>query len=260
MARALASEPELAPSTLIVLPTYQEAANVELVLRRVRAAVPFAHVLVVDDASPDGTADLADDLARRLGAISVLRRPGPGGLGSAYRDGFRWGLGRGYEVLVEMDSDLSHDPSVLPVLLRRVADGADLVIGSRYVPGGVAADWPWPRRMISRVGCRYAQVMLGLGTRDATSGFRAYRAGALRAVDLETVRANGYGFQVEMAYRVSAAGGDVREIPIEFRDRRAGRSKMSFPIVLEALWLVTWWGVRDRVSRSRPTPARRRTS
>jgi dolichol-phosphate mannosyltransferase len=261
MAHAFAPEPEpelaAAPSTLVVLPTYDEAANIELVLRRVRAAVPYAHVLVVDDASPDGTAELADDLARELGAISVLRRPAPTGLGSAYRDGFRWGLSRGYDVLVEMDSDLSHDPSVLPVLLRRLDDGADLVIGSRYVPGGVAADWPWPRRMISRLGCRYAQVMLGLGTRDATSGFRAYRSGALRAVDLDTVRANGYGFQVEMAYRVSAAGGDVTEIPIEFRDRRAGRSKMSSRIVVEALWLVTKWGVRDRLRRSGRTPTRR---
>src|SRR5437868_6243309 len=188
--------------TLIVLPTYQEAANIADVLRRVRAAVPEAHVLVVDDGSPDGTAELADDVARELGGISVLRRPAPTGLGSAYRDGFRWGLERGYDVLVEMDADLSHDPAVLPVLLRRVDDGADLVIGSRYVPGGVAADWPWARRAISRTGCRYAQVMLRLPTRDATSGFRAYRAGALRAVDLDTIRANGYGFQVEMAYRV----------------------------------------------------------
>ena len=142
-------------------------------------------------------------MARELGAISVLRRPAPAGLGSAYRDGFRWGLARGYDVLVEMDSDLSHDPAVLPVLLRRLDAGADLVIGSRYVPGGIAADWPWPRRMISRLGCRYAQVMLRLDTRDATSGYRAYRADALRAVDLDTVRANGYGFQVEMAYRVT---------------------------------------------------------
>jgi len=249
----------VAQSTLVVLPTYDEAENVETVLRRVRATVPYAHVLVVDDASPDGTAELADDVGRELGAITVLRRPGPNGLGSAYRDGFRWGLAHGYDVLVEMDADLSHDPDVLPVLLRRLDGGADLVIGSRYVPGGGVADWSWLRRMISRVGCRYAQVMLRMGTRDATSGFRAYRAAALRAVDLDTVRANGYGFQVEMAYRVTALGGDVREIPIEFRDRHAGRSKMSLGIVAEALWLVTKWGVRGRLRRGARTPTRRRT-
>ncbi len=151
-------------TTLVVLPTYDERENIESVLRRVRAAVPLAHVLVVDDASPDGTAELADALARELGGISVLRRPGPGGLGSAYRDGFRWGLERGYDVMVEMDADLSHDPAVLPVLLRRIDAGADLVIGSRYVPGGVSADWSFARRAISRIGCRYAQVMLRLPT------------------------------------------------------------------------------------------------
>jgi dolichol-phosphate mannosyltransferase len=242
---------------LVVLPTYDECDNIEGVLRRVRAVVPDAHILVVDDNSPDGTADLAEDVARELGGITVLRRAAPTGLGSAYRDGFRWGLARGYEVLVEMDSDLSHDPATLPSLLRAVDAGADLVIGSRYVPGGVAADWPWARRAISRTGCRYAQLMLRLPTRDATSGFRAYRAGALRAVDLDTVRANGYGFQVEMAYRVANVGGEVCEVPIEFRDRTAGTSKMSLRIVVEALWLVTKWGVRDRLRASRVLPARR---
>jgi dolichol-phosphate mannosyltransferase len=262
MVHALAPDPDREPlvrPTLIVLPTYNEVANIETVLRRVRGCVPDAQVLVVDDGSPDGTADLADDVARELGRISVLRRPAPTGLGSAYRDGFRWGLDRGYDVLVEMDSDLSHDPAVLPALLGRIDDGADLVIGSRYVPGGKTADWPWARRAISRTGCRYAQLMLGLSTRDATSGFRAYRAGALRAVDLDSLRANGYGFQVEMAYRVAAVGGDVREIPIEFRDRTAGTSKMSPRIVVEALWLVTKWGVRDRLTRGRRTPVHQRT-
>jgi dolichol-phosphate mannosyltransferase len=260
MAHALAPEPSVARlrlATLVVLPTYNERDNIETVLRRVRAVVPDARVLVVDDNSPDGTADLADDVAGELGGITVLRRPAPTGLGSAYRDGFRWGLARGYDVLVEMDSDLSHDPATLPSLLRGVDAGADLVIGSRYVAGGVAADWPWARRAISRTGCRYAQLMLRLPTHDATSGFRAYRAGALRAVDLDTVRANGYGFQVEMAYRVANAGGEVCEVPIEFRDRTAGTSKMSVRIVVEALWLVTKWGVRDRLRASRVLPARR---
>ncbi len=247
-------------ATLVVLPTYDEYENIERVLRRVRAAVPYAHVLVVDDASPDGTADLADTVAVELGGISVLRRPGPGGLGSAYRDGFRWGLERGYDVMVEMDADLSHDPAVLPILLRTIDAGADLVIGSRYVPGGVSADWSFARRAISRIGCRYAQLMLGLPTRDPTSGYRAYRAAALRSVDLDTVRANGYGFQVEMAYRVLRVGGAIEEVPIEFRDRTAGRSKMSPRIVVEALVLVTKWGVRDRLRASGHVPARRRTS
>jgi len=246
-------------ATLVVLPTYDERENIEAVLRRVRGAVPSAHVLVVDDASPDGTAHLAGTVARELGGISVLRRPGRGGLGSAYRDGFRWGLERGYDVMVEMDADLSHDPSVLPILLRKIDAGADLVIGSRYVPGGVAADWPFARRAISRIGCRYAQVMLRLPTRDATSGYRAYRAATLRSVDLETVQANGYGFQVEMAYRVLRVGGAIEEVPIEFRDRTAGTSKMSLPIVVEALVLVTKWGVRDRLLASGRVPARRRT-
>jgi dolichol-phosphate mannosyltransferase len=247
-------------ATLVVLPTYDECENIDTVLRRVRAAVPHAHVLVVDDNSPDGTADLADAVARELGGISVLRRPGPEGLGSAYRDGFRWGLARGYDVMVEMDADLSHDPAVLPILLRTIDAGADLVIGSRYVPGGVAADWPFARRAISRIGCRYAQLMLRLPTRDATSGYRAYRGAALRSVDLDTVRANGYGFQVEMAYRVLRIGGAIVEVPIEFRDRTAGTSKMSLRIVVEALVLVTKWGVRDRLLASGRVPARRRTS
>ena len=262
MVQALSSEPgpeAVTRPTLVVLPTYNEVENIETVLRRVRESAPGAHVLVVDDGSPDGSADLADDVAEELGGISVLRRVAPTGLGSAYRDGFRWGLDRGYDVLVEMDSDLSHDPAALPALLRAIDNGADLVIGSRYVPGGMTADWPWARRAISRTGCRYAQLMLRLPTRDATSGFRAYRAGALRAVDLETLRANGYGFQVEMAYRVTAVGGDVREIPIEFRDRTAGTSKMSLHIVVEALWLVTKWGVRDRLTPGRRTPVRHRT-
>jgi len=244
--------------TLVVLPTYNEAENIATVLRRVRASVPDAHILVVDDGSPDGTADLADECARALGGITVMRRPSPSGLGAAYRAGFRWGLDRGYEVLVEMDADLSHDPDTLPALLGEIDDGADLVIGSRYVPGGVAVGWPWARRAISKIGCRYAQLMLRLPTRDATSGFRAYRADALRAVDLETVRANGYGFQIEMAFRVTNVGGDVREIPIEFRERTAGTSKMSSMIVVEALWLVTRWGVVDRVRGRRPIPARLR--
>jgi dolichol-phosphate mannosyltransferase len=242
--------------TLVVLPTYQEAENIGQVLRLLRGAVPAADVLVVDDSSPDGTADLAEAVGRDLGAVSVLRRAGKAGLGSAYRAGFRHALEQGYEVCVEMDSDLSHDPASLPALLSAVDEGADLAIGSRYVPGGSIPDWSLHRRLLSRWGNRYAAVVLGLTVQDATSGFRAYRATALARIDLGTVRADGYGFQIEMAYRVASDGGRIVEMPIAFTDRVRGTSKMSGRIVVEALVLVTWWAVRDRVlrRRSRPVP------
>jgi dolichol-phosphate mannosyltransferase len=232
---------------LVVLPTYQEAANIADVLRRVRAAVPDSSVLVVDDGSPDGTADLAEAMGAELGSISVLRRPGKAGLGSAYRAGFRRGLAEGFDVLVEMDADLSHDPAALPDLLRAVEEGVDLAIGSRYVPGGQIPKWAWHRRALSRWGNRYASFVLGLRVADATAGFRAYAATALSKIDLDRVRADGYGFQIEMAYAVRRNGGAIREVPITFRDRVRGTSKMSGRIVVEALLLVTWWGLRDRV-------------
>jgi dolichol-phosphate mannosyltransferase len=234
---------------LVVLPTFNEIENIDEVLRRTRRALPDAAILVVDDASPDGTADRAEALDGELGDVHVLRRPGKQGLGSAYRAGFRTGLAEGYDVMVEMDADLSHDPAVLPELVATIEGGADLVVGSRYVPGGSIPDWPFVRRAISRIGCWYARVMLRIPVHDATSGFRAFRAPVLARIDLDAVRADGYGFQVEMAYRVHAMGGRIVEIPIEFRDRTLGRSKMSMRIVGEALWLVTRWGVRDRVRR-----------
>ena len=234
-------------STLVVLPTYQEAANVAEVLRRLRAAVPAARVLVVDDNSPDGTADLAEAAGRELGGIDVLRRPGKAGLGSAYRAGFAQGLDAGHDTLVEMDADLSHDPAALPSLLAAVDGGADLAVGSRYVPGGSIPHWSLRRRALSRWGNRYAAAVLGLEVHDATSGYRAYRADVLRRIDLDTVRADGYGFQIEMAYRVARLGGAIREVPIAFTDRVRGASKMSGRIIVEALVLVTWWGARDRL-------------
>jgi dolichol-phosphate mannosyltransferase len=238
--------------TLVVLPTYNEAANIAETLRRIRASAPGeVDVLVVDDNSPDGTADLAEGVASEVGGVEVVRRPGKAGLGSAYREGFKIGLAAGYEALVEMDADLSHDPAVLEDLLTELKGGADLVIGTRYMPGGKIPDWPWHRRAISRGGNLYARWMLGLSARDATSGYRAYHRRALERINLTAVRADGYGFQVEMAYKVERAGGVLAEVPIEFRDRTLGRSKMSYRIVVEAFALVTWWGVTARLRARR---------
>ena len=239
-------------SALVVLPTYQEAENIRDVLTRVRAVVPEANILVVDDGSPDGTADLAAEVGEELGQIDVLRRAEKSGLGPAYRAGFTWGLERGHDILVEMDADLSHDPEVLPQLIGAVTDGrADLAIGSRYVPGGAVPGWPASRRLLSQWGNRYVGLMLRMPVRDATAGFRAYHRSIIEKIGLERVRADGYGFQIEMAYEVSKAGGTILEIPITFRDRIRGESKMSPNIVTEALVLVTRWGIRDRVNRIR---------
>jgi dolichol-phosphate mannosyltransferase len=235
--------------TLIVTPTYQEADNIEEFLRRCRAAVPDADILVVDDSSPDGTADIAERVARELGQITLLHRPTKQGLGEAYRAGFAWGMERGYDTLVQIDADLSHDPTVIPALRRAVADGAAMAIGSRYVAGGVIPHWPWFRRKLSRYGNRYAGIVLDLRVRDATAGYRAYRAEALQTIDYLHSRAKGYGFQIEIAYRIRRSGGRVAEVPIVFTDRVRGHSKMTWGIFAEELLLVTWWGFRDRVLR-----------
>jgi len=234
---------------LVVIPTYQEAENIAVVLQRVRAAAPTVSVLVVDDGSPDGTADLAESVGREVGEVSVLRRTHKAGLGSAYRAGFEQGLAMGHDVLLEMDADLSHDPSDVPRLLQAVADGAALAIGSRYVAGGGTPNWPWHRLLLSRWGNRYVGLVLGLRVSDATAGFRAYRADMLETIDYQTTSADGYAFQVEMAYRVRRAGGAITEVPITFSDRVRGTSKMSGRIVIEAMVLVTWWAFRDRVLR-----------
>lgn len=231
--------------TLVVIPTYQERENIVSVLRRVRAEADV-WILVVDDSSPDGTADLARDVGKHLGRISVLTRPGKAGLGSAYLAGFAWGLERGFDVLVEMDADGSHDPADLERLLDAVRAGEDLVIGSRYVPGGSIPAWSLRRRSLSRFGNYYAQACLGLPVADLTAGFRAYRGSLLRRMALTSVRAEGYGFQIEMTRLAHAAGARVTEIPIRFVDRTAGQSKMSGRIVVEALLLVTLMGARDR--------------
>jgi glycosyltransferase involved in cell wall biosynthesis len=246
--------------TLVVIPTYQEAENIADVLARVRSVVPRADILVVDDSSPDGTADLAEVSAREHGGISVLRRPEKQGLGPAYKAGFARGLEAGYEVLVEMDADLSHDPASLPDLLGEVERGADLAIGSRYVPGGSVPGWPRHRLMLSKAGNRYSAAVLGIELHDVTAGFRAYRAEVVDKVGLEQVHSQGYGFQVEMAYKILQLGGTVVEIPITFRDRVRGTSKMSLWIVGEAVRQVTWWGFRDRVLDRRRAHARRKAS
>lgn len=242
---------------LVVLPTYNEAENIAVVLQRVRAALPECEVLVVDDNSPDGTAELARSLSAEMdGAVHVLSREGKAGLGSAYRDGFRWGLKRGFDAMIEMDADLQHDPGSLPALVAPLGDRADLVVGSRYVPGGSTPDWAWHRLQLSIWGNRYAGWVLGIKVRDATSGFRAYRADLLSRIELDSVRADGYGFQIEMCYQTRLLGGTIAEVPIRFGERERGASKMSSRIVVEALVLVTWWGLRDRVlKRHRPTAA-----
>lgn len=245
--------------SLVILPTYNEAENIGEVLDRVRAAVPAAEVLVVDDGSPDGTADLAERWgADNGGQVRVMRRAGKSGLGSAYRAGFAHGLAEGFDALIEMDSDLQHDPAALPDLIAAVASGADLAIGSRYVPGGSIPNWPRYREWLSRGGNRYAGLILGLPVRDATAGFRCYGAPMLSSIDLAAVTADGYGFQIEMAYNVMRRGGRIVEVPIRFSDRQRGTSKMSGRIVFEALGLVTWWAVRDRLLRrgnASPAPA-----
>jgi len=228
----------------VVLPTYNESENIGHVLPRIRAALPDATVLVVDDGSPDGTAEMAEKLGAELGGIEVLRRHQKSGLGSAYRAGFAWGLEHGYEAFVEMDADLSHEPEALPGLVAPLSEGVDLVVGSRYVPGGSIPNWRWHRRLLSQGGNVYAAVLLGLHVTDSTSGFRAYRAEALRRIDLAAVRAEGYGFQIEMVYQVLEHGGLVTEVPIRFVDRVEGKSKMSMSIVVEALLLVTWWALQ----------------
>ena len=228
---------------LVVVPTYNEAENVERLLSRVREVLPTAGLLVVDDGSPDGTADLVEKLAAELGEVHVMRRTEKAGLGSAYRAGFRWGLEHGYDACVEIDADFSHDPAALPALVEPLERGCELVIGSRYVPGGSIPNWSWHRHLLSWGGNRYASAVLGLGVADSTAGFRVYAASLLRRLDLDRVRADGYGFQIEMTYRSKQAGAVVVEVPISFVDRVAGESKMSSAIVVEAFFLVALWGL-----------------
>ncbi|MCQ6556443.1 polyprenol monophosphomannose synthase [Streptomyces sp. C10-9-1] len=234
--------------TLVIIPTYNEAENIGSVVARVREAVPLADVLVADDNSPDGTGKLADELAAGDERVHVLHRKGKEGLGAAYLAGFRWGIERGYGVLVEMDADGSHQPEELPRLLTALK-GADLVLGSRWVPGGRVVNWPRHRELLSRGGSTYSRMLLGVPIRDLTGGFRAFRAETLQGLGLDDVASQGYCFQVDLARRAVEAGFHVVEVPITFVERELGDSKMNRDIVVEALWRVTAWGVGGRAGR-----------
>ena len=240
---------------LVVIPTYNESENIERMLRRIRECLPQAGVLVVDDGSPDGTAELVQKVATELPDVHLLARTAKSGLGSAYRAGFAWGLERGYDAFVEIDADFSHDPAALPSLVAPLEEGFDVSIGSRYVEGGSIPNWAWHRHLLSRGGNLYASIVLGLGVADSTAGYRAYSACILRRLDLDRIRAEGYGFQIEMTYRAKQHGAAITEVPISFVDREAGESKMSSFIVVEALALVTWWGSGPAGPRRAPLRA-----
>jgi dolichol-phosphate mannosyltransferase len=243
-------------AVLVIIPTYNERDNLEPILQRTLAAVPGAHVLVVDDASPDGTGKIADERSRADERVHVLHRAAKAGLGSAYIAGFDWGLDAGYDVLVEMDADGSHDPAQLPRLLQALA-GADLVIGARWVPGGSVVNWPLSRELLSRGANLYTRVALGMQLGDATGGFRAFRAATLEGIDYRAVASQGYCFQIDLAWRAVQAGYRVSEVPITFTDRVRGESKMNGAIVREALWRLTAWGVRRRADQARALLGRR---
>lgn len=234
--------------TLVIIPTYDERENLPGVVERLLAAAPDVSVLIADDNSPDGTGEVADRLAAEdtRGRITVMHRAGKDGLGAAYIAGFRWGLERGYTVLVEMDADGSHPPERLPAMLAAVDAGADLVIGSRYVPGGSVVNWPWQRHVISRGGNVYSRIMLGVGIKDITAGYRAYRAGALAELDLDAIESKGYCFQIDMTWRLLGNGRTVDEVPITFTERTIGQSKMSESIFREAAVNVARWGWEKR--------------
>ncbi len=237
----------------VVLPTYNEAENLGPISSAILAALPGVTLLVVDDDSPDGTGRLADELAAAEPGVRVLHRAAKQGLGRAYLEGFARALEGGAEVVVQMDADFSHDPATLPGIVGPVIDGtADLVIGSRYAPGGGVADWGLGRRIVSRGGSRFARTVLALGPHDLTGGFKAWRASTLAAVPFDGVHAGGYVFQIEMTFRASRAGARLREVPITFRDRRIGQSKMSRRIIVEALVVVVQLRaeeLRDRLLR-----------
>jgi glycosyltransferase involved in cell wall biosynthesis len=246
-----------ASRVLVIVPTYNERENLPIIARRLHGAVADAELLVVDDGSPDGTGEIADELADSDPRVHVMHRREKAGLGAAYIAGFGWALERGYDVIVEMDADGSHAPEELPRLLAALAD-ADLVLGSRWVAGGRVVNWPKTRELLSRGGNAYTRTALRLPLRDATGGYRAYRREVLAALPLDSIASQGYCFQVDLAWRAWQAGFRVVEVPITFVERTAGASKMSRAIVAEALWRVTLWGLRSGRSRRRVATAAKR--
>jgi dolichol-phosphate mannosyltransferase len=241
--------------TVIIMPTYNERQNLESIAGRVRTAMPAADLLVVDDSSPDGTGDVADKLAETDPHVQVMHRTEKAGLGRAYIAGFGWALDRGYDVIVEMDADGSHQPEHLQALVGAL-DHADLSIGSRWVRGGKVVNWPKSREALSRAANMYTRGMLGIGVRDATAGFRAYRAAMLRKISLDQVQSAGYCFQIDLTNRVARAGLRIAEVPITFVEREHGASKMSNSIILEAFWRVAQWGTARRIHQLRSGAAR----
>jgi dolichol-phosphate mannosyltransferase len=239
-----------APKVVVIIPTYNERENLPIILDRLFAAVPAAHSLVVDDGSPDGTGDVADKIAAEDGRVKVLHRTEKAGLGAAYVAGFRWALDAGYDLIVEMDADGSHAPEQLPRLLAATRH-ADLVLGSRWVPGGQVVNWPKSREMLSRGGNLYTRLALGIELHDATGGYRVYRRTVLQTIELSGISSQGYCFQVDLAWRTVQAGFRVVEVPITFAEREIGESKMSGSIVREALLRVTEWGAAHRAAQLR---------
>ncbi|HJR90764.1 MAG TPA: polyprenol monophosphomannose synthase [Aeromicrobium sp.] len=233
------------PQALVVIPTYNEADNIEPIVERTLAAVPDAEVLIVDDNSPDGTGVICDQLAELHDEVHVLHRDRKEGLGPAYRAGFDWALAHDYGAVVEMDADGSHQPEQLPRLLQQL-DRADVAMGSRWVPGGRVENWPRRRVLLSRVGNLYARLVLGLRLRDITGGFRAFRRDALKQLDHDALDSRGYCFQVDLAQRAADADLSVVEVPIVFRERERGRSKMSVAVIVEAMWRITLWAIARR--------------
>lgn len=236
---------------LTVIPTYNEKENLPIVVERLRAAVPDCDILVVDDNSPDGTGQLADSMAVDDSHINVLHRTVKDGLGGAYLAGFDWGLEAGYDVLVEMDADCSHQPEQLPLLLQAIEGGADLAIGSRYVPGGKTKNWPLHRQILSRGANLYTRLILGTKVKDITAGYRAYRREALQKLNLEGIDSKGYVFQVDLAWRSEQAGLKIVEVPITFVEREIGSSKMDGNIIVDSMTKVTRWGLTARAERVR---------
>jgi len=234
----------------VIIPTYNEADNIRPMTARVRSTIPSADLFIVDDNSPDGTGSIADELAAADGRIRVLHRRGKAGLGTAYLEGFAMALDQGYDAIVEIDADCSHQPEEVPKLLSALS-AADMVLGSRWIPGGKVLNWPKSRALLSRAGNTYARIMLGIPLRDMTGGYRAYRADALRKIGLENVDSVGYCFQIDLARRAVLADLTVTEVPITFIERTRGASKMSSAILCEALWRVTQWGIMWRLHRYR---------